>query len=102
MGVTRESDSGLDFQDYSMVDRPLPVPVGGLVRVLVTSEDVLHRWGAPRLYLKVDATPGRLTRGLFELKLPGVINGMCVELCGAYHSMMPTVIEGIRKDDFFS
>nr|YP_009166305.1 cytochrome c oxidase subunit II [Argopecten purpuratus]ALA07939.1 cytochrome c oxidase subunit II [Argopecten purpuratus] len=99
--VSRSVDSPMDFQDYWTVDRPLPVPVGGVTRVLVTSEDVLHSWGAPRLHLKVDAIPGRLTRGLFELKLPGVIKGMCVELCGAYHSMMPTIIEGLGEADFW-
>ena len=100
--VPRSSRSDLSFVDYSMVDKPLPVPVGGLIRVLVTSEDVLHSWGAPRLLLKVDAIPGRLTRGLFELVFPGIINGMCVELCGAYHFNMPTVIEGVRHGDFLS
>lgn len=51
--------------------------------------------------MKIDAIPGRLTRGLFELKLPGVIKGMCVELCGAYHSIMPTIIEGLSESDFW-
>lgn len=41
--VRRRVDRPLDFQDYWTVDRPLPVPVGGLIRVLVTREDVLHR-----------------------------------------------------------
>lgn len=78
------------------------VPVNQLIRVFVTREDVIHRWGAPGLGIKVDAIPGRLTRGLFELKLPGIICGICAELCGAMHAMMPTIIEGVPLSIFES
>lgn len=93
--VLREEGSEIGFLDLLTVDRPLIVPINVLVRVFVTSEDVIHRWGAPGIGIKIDAIPGRLTRGLFELKLPGIIFGMCAELCGAMHSMMPTIVEGV-------
>nr|YP_010133204.1 cytochrome c oxidase subunit 2 [Azumapecten farreri]ABQ96659.1 cytochrome c oxidase subunit 2 [Azumapecten farreri]ACL36021.1 cytochrome c oxidase subunit II [Azumapecten farreri] len=93
--VLREEGSEIGFLDLLTVDRPLMVPINVLVRVFVTSEDVIHSWGAPGMGIKMDAIPGRLTRGLFELKLPGIIFGMCAELCGAMHSMMPTIVEGV-------
>nr|YP_272044.1 cytochrome c oxidase subunit II [Placopecten magellanicus]AAZ06457.1 cytochrome oxidase subunit II [Placopecten magellanicus] len=91
----RSSSSGVDFFDLMKVDWVLSVPVKKLVRVLVTSDDVLHSWGCPRLFMKVDAIPGRLTRGLFKVMQPGVFHGMCVELCGLLHSLMPTVVESV-------
>ena len=47
----RQKDSGIDpfgVENYLLeVDRPLVVPVGAKVRVLLTSNDVLHAWWVP-------------------------------------------------------
>nr|ACL36033.1 cytochrome c oxidase subunit II [Mimachlamys nobilis] len=98
--VSRSADSGIGFMDLFTVDQPLMIPVGQLIRVLVTSDDVIHSWGAPGLGIKLDAIPGRLSRGLFEVKLPCIIYGMCMELCGSLHGLMPTVIQAVPTEVF--
>ena len=93
--VLRSEGVRPDVGDLINTDKPLIVPVGELIRVLVTSEDVIHRWGNASLGVKLDAIPGRLSRGLFEVEFPGTFVGMCMELCGALHYLMPSVVEAV-------
>ena len=77
------------------VDNRLKAPVNTEVRLLVTGEDVLHSFAVPALSLKVDAVPGRLNQGSFKILRSGVFYGQCSEICGANHSFMPIVVEGL-------
>jgi heme/copper-type cytochrome/quinol oxidase subunit 2 len=38
------------------------LPTNSLVRLLVTSSDVIHSWAVPSLGVKIDAIPGRLNQ----------------------------------------
>ena len=42
-------------------DNDVVVPVGKVVHVLVTAEDVIHNWTVPSFGSKLDAVPGRVT-----------------------------------------
>ena len=42
------------------VDNPLVLPVGTDVRILLTSDDVIHSWAVPSLGIKTDTVPGRI------------------------------------------
>jgi len=42
------------------VDNRIPVPYNQAIRLMITSDDVLHSWAVPSLGIKVDAVPGRL------------------------------------------
>jgi heme/copper-type cytochrome/quinol oxidase subunit 2 len=44
------------------VDERLVLPTNSLIRVLVTSSDVIHSWAVPSLGVKMDAVPGRLNQ----------------------------------------
>nr|YP_009232538.1 cytochrome c oxidase subunit II [Zebrias crossolepis]AID59814.1 cytochrome c oxidase subunit II [Zebrias crossolepis]AMA34326.1 cytochrome c oxidase subunit II [Zebrias crossolepis] len=81
-------------------DARMVIPVGIPIRVLVTSEDVLHSWAVPALALKVDAVPGRLNQATFTAPCPGIFYGQCSEICGANHGYMPIVIEAVPTEDF--
>lgn len=84
------------------VDNRLIVPIQTEVRVLVTGGDVLHSFAVPSLSVKIDAVPGRLNQANFFLKRPGIFYGQCSELCGANHSFMPIVVEGVSLDKYLS
>jgi hypothetical protein len=43
-------------------DERLVLPTNSLVRLLVTSSDVIHSWAVPSLGVKIDAIPGRLNQ----------------------------------------
>lgn len=76
------------------VDNPLHVPVHLVVRVLVTSADVLHSWAVPSLGVKIDACPGRLNETSFYLNYASTFYGQCSEICGINHGFMPIVVHG--------
>ena len=82
------------------VDNRLIVPIQTVVRVLVTGGDVLHAFAVPSLSVKIDAVPGRLNQTSFYLKRPGVFYGQCSEICGANHSFMPIVVEGVSLEKY--
>nr|QAU54091.1 cytochrome c oxidase subunit II [Patella ferruginea] len=82
------------------VDNRAVVPYGCNIRVLVTSEDVIHSWSVPSLGIKVDAIPGRLNQMGFYLNYPGIFYGQCSEICGANHSFMPICLEGVDTKSF--
>nr|YP_008592405.2 cytochrome c oxidase subunit II [Crossorhombus azureus] len=81
-------------------DHRVVVPSTSPIRMLVTSEDVLHSWALPALGVKVDAIPGRLNQTTFIVDRPGVFYGQCSEICGANHSFMPIVVESTSLESF--
>ncbi|HNP37085.1 MAG TPA: cytochrome c oxidase subunit II [Woeseiaceae bacterium] len=82
------------------VDRPMVVPVGAKVRVLLTSNDVIHAWWVPELALKKDAIPGMVNEIWFRAEHTGTVRGQCAELCGKDHGYMPIVVEVVEPDEF--
>ena len=82
------------------VDNPLVVPAGAVVRVQVTSADVIHNWAVPSFGVKMDAIPGRLNETWFKVDQPGIYYGMCSELCGVNHQSMPIEIHVVTDEEF--
>lgn len=82
------------------VDKRVVVPVNTTVRVLVTSNDVLHSFAVPSLGIKKDGVPGRLNETWFRISKPGVYYGQCSELCGTKHGFMPIAIEVVSQEDY--
>src|SRR5688572_8570076 len=82
------------------VDERMVVPVGATVKVIVTSNDVVHAWGVPALWAKIDAVPGRLNETWFRADRPGLYYGVCYELCGARHGYMPIAVEVVPPEQF--
>jgi len=66
----------------------LHAPVGRPVRLIMTSQDVIHSLFLPALRLKQDVLPGRYTYLSFTADKPGVYHLLCAELCGSEHSRM--------------
>ncbi len=82
------------------VDERMVVPVGATVKVIVTSNDVIHAWGVPAFWVKIDAVPGRLNETWFRTDREGVYYGVCYELCGARHGYMPIAVEVVSRERF--
>jgi cytochrome c oxidase subunit 2 len=77
------------------VDNKVILPIKTHIRVLITSNDVLHSWAIPSLGIKMDACPGRLNQVSIFIKREGIFFGQCSELCGINHGFMPISIESI-------
>jgi cytochrome c oxidase subunit II len=104
--AARQLRSGVDpttVPHYLLeVDKPLVVPVGRKVRLLITSRDVIHAWWIPEFAIKKDAIPGFINEAWFEVRADkaGVYRGQCVELCGRDHGFMPIVVEAKSPEDY--
>src|SRR5262249_40416494 len=66
----------------------LHVPVGRPVKLIMTSEDVLHDFYVPAFRVKMDAVPGKYTFTWFEATRTGTYNLFCALYCGTGHSRM--------------
>ena len=66
----------------------LYVPVNKPVRMVMSSEDVLHSFFIPNFRVKSDVVPGMYTYVWFEAKIPGIHQIFCTEYCGTSHSGM--------------
>ncbi len=84
------------------VDKPLVVPAGVKVRLLVTAADVIHAWWVPDFGMKKDAIPGFVNEMWFKVDpdKTGLYRGQCVELCGRDHGFMPIVVDVRTPEDF--
>ena len=102
--TARRLGSGVDpesVDNYLLeVDNRLIVPIDAKVRLLLTSNDVVHAWWVPELAIKKDAIPGFVNETWFRAEVAGVYRGQCAELCGMDHGYMPIVVEVVEQDAF--
>lgn len=96
-----EEDELQAEQPYLLtVDNEVVVPVGKVVHVLVTSNDVIHNWTVPAFGVKMDAVMGRNSLVWFKVNEPGTYHGQCSELCGARHAYMPITVRAVPEQEF--
>lgn len=85
------------------IDKDLHVPIDTDIKLLITSEDVLHSVYVPAFRVKRDAIPGRYTVIAFhpdQLSPPEGYDLFCAEYCGTEHSMMLARAHVHEKADF--
>lgn len=82
------------------VDNRIVLPVGVPIRLITTSNDVIHSWAIPAFWMKLDAVPGRLNETSFTIDKPGLYFGQCSELCGARHAFMPIAVQAVPPAQF--
>lgn len=64
------------------------LPVGIPVRILLTSDDVLHQFWVPEIRLKAATVPGLVQNLNFTPWRTGTYDIVCSEFCGPDHSVM--------------
>ncbi len=102
----RQLHSGIDpktVPNYLLeVDKPLVIPSGTKVRLLLTSQDVIHAWWVPDFGAKRSAIPGFVNELWFRVDpgKEGIYRGQCAALCGRDHGFMPIVVDVRTPDDF--
>ncbi|HRK01025.1 MAG TPA: cytochrome c oxidase subunit II [Oligoflexia bacterium] len=78
----------------------LVLPKGKPVRLIMTSEDVLHSFFIPNFRIKQDVVPGRFTTLSFIATQPGVHIVFCAEYCGTAHSDMLAKAVVVEPEEF--
>jgi cytochrome c oxidase subunit 2 len=82
------------------VDNPMVIPTNTRVRLLLTSNDVIHSWWVPAFGLKKDAIPGFINEIWTQVDEPGIYRGQCTELCGVRHGFMPVVVKAVPREEY--
>jgi cytochrome c oxidase subunit II len=83
----------------------LHVPVGRKIKLIMTTEDVIHDFFVPAFRMKADVVPGKYTTQWFEATKPGSYHLFCAEYCGMNHSGMigkVVVMESREFDNWLS
>jgi len=82
------------------VDNRVVIPVNKKVRLLFTSNDVIHAWWIPAFGVKKDAIPGYINESWVKTDKIGTYRGQCAELCGTNHGFMPIVVDVVSEADY--
>lgn len=99
-GKGERARTAIDGPRLLATDNRVVLPVGMPIRLITTSNDVIHSWEIPAFWIKLDAVPGRLNETSFTIDKPGVYFGVCSELCGARHGYMPITVEAVAPAVF--
>lgn len=78
----------------------LHVPTGENVKLIMTSQDVIHSFFIPAFRIKQDVLPGRYTTLWFKATKPGTYHLFCAEYCGTNHSGMGGDIVVMEPQDY--
>ncbi len=81
-------------------DNRMVIPVNTQIRLLVTSNDVIHAWMIPAFWTQMDGVPGRINETTFKVEKTGVYYGQCNQICGARHGYMPITVEVVSMDAY--
>ena len=96
-----ETDAANNHVPYLLASTaPLVAPVGKVVRIQVTAEDVIHSFSVPAFGVKIDAIPGRLNQTWFKADRTGTFYGQCSQLCGINHAYMPIEVKVVSQPEF--
>jgi len=98
--LTEDQDKAKGEPRQLGVDNRLVVPVDSVIKIITTSDDVIHSFAVPAFWTKMDAVPGRLNETWFKVNRVGLYYGQCSELCGARHGYMPIAVEVVTKPQF--
>jgi cytochrome c oxidase subunit 2 len=89
------------YPDHAVtVTGEMRIPAGRVVRLLVTSDDVIHSFWIPRLSGKIDMIPGRTNESWVQADLPGRYSVVCAEFCGLGHARMRMNVLAEAPADF--
>lgn len=84
------------------VDNRVVLPADTEIRLLLTSEDVIHNWAVQSFGVRMDTVPGRINESWMKVPASkiGTYYGQCSELCGVNHAFMPIAVDIVSKQDF--
>ena len=78
----------------------LKLPIDREVKMIISSDDVLHSFFIPEFRVKKDAVPGMYSTVVFETSKLGNAHVFCAEYCGLSHSGMLAEVEIVSQKDF--
>ena len=98
--IVDDKDLKPDQPRVISADQPMVVPIGKVIEVDVTSQDVIHSFSVPSFGVKIDAIPGRLNKAWFKADREGFFYGQCSNICGIDHAFMPVNVRVVSQQDY--
>lgn len=89
-----------DYPNGANSINDLVVPVGQPVKLLLSSQDVIHSFFVPDFRVKMDVLPNRYTLTWFEATKTGDFDIFCTEYCGKGHSEMLGHVKVMSETDY--
>jgi cytochrome c oxidase subunit 2 len=89
-----------DYPNGANSMNDLVVPVGKPVKLLMSSQDVIHSFFVPDFRVKMDVLPNRYTITWFEALNEGEYEIFCTEYCGKGHSEMLGKVKVLSEEDY--
>ncbi|MBD3274386.1 MAG: cytochrome c oxidase subunit II [Candidatus Marinimicrobia bacterium] len=91
-----------DYPNGKTAINELVVPEDTPIKLLMSSEDVIHSFYIPQFRVKKDVVPNRYTITWFEATTAGTYDLYCAEFCGDSHSEMLATVEVVSQDEYAS
>ena len=88
------------YPEQNIFSPELILPEGKRVRLLLSSEDVVHSFWVPEFRLKQDLLPGKVVKLLFTPSKLGQYTLFCSELCRSGHTTMTAPVRVVEKEQF--
>lgn len=76
------------------------IPAGEPVRIVLSSDDVIHSFWVPELHGKLDLVPGQTNEFWLQADEPGTYFGICAEFCGVQHAKMQFIVVAQPLDEY--
>jgi len=89
--------------DNLIADKQVPVfavPLGEPIKLIMSSQDVIHSFWIPNFRVKFDVFPFRYTTMWFEATSLGDHYVFCAEYCGEQHSQMAAILRVMSPADY--
>ena len=99
--IIADEDLPKGYPRLLSTDQVLILPSHAIIRLLITSNDVIHSWALPSHGIKMDAVPGRINQINFITSFWGTYWGQCSEPCGINHGFMPIEVRVLSLNDYF-
>ncbi len=99
--IISDEDLPKGYPRLLSTDQVLILPSHTIVRLMITSNDVIHSWALPSHGIKMDAVPGRINQVNFITSFWGTYWGQCSESCGINHGFMPIEVRVLPMNDYF-
>jgi cytochrome c oxidase subunit 2 len=87
-------------EEAAVTANEIHIPVGEPVRLVLTTDDVIHSFWVPQLQAKTDMVPGKTNEMWVEADEPGRYRGQCAEYCGLQHANMIFYVVAEPAEDF--
>jgi cytochrome c oxidase subunit 2 len=82
------------------VDNEAVIPVNKVIRLQITSTDVIHSFIVQSFGVRMDAVPGRLNETWFKADREGIYYGQCSKICGKDHAFMPIAFRVVSDEKY--